>query len=125
MANPTVVIVDDDVDFLEELAEVLCAYGFAVKTVSNPLAAVGVIEEAQPVAVLLDLKMDAKNGFEIARELSEKPETVGIPVIAMTAHYTEGQTEKLRNSGVVKSFLIKPLSIPDVIAVLEGMRAAR
>jgi len=120
--KPTIVLVDDDVTFLEELEEVLRSNGYSVESVSDPLAAVQAIQKAEPDAVLLDLKMDEKDGFDIARELSQDPATAKIPVIAMTGHYSEDALERLKRSGVVKSFLIKPLSISDVMAKLEEVR---
>lgn len=125
VGKPTLVIVDDDTDFLVELQEVLCSKGYAVVAVSDPRAAVRVIEEAKPDAVMLDLRMDEKDGIEIAKELSQNPATVKVPVIAMTAYHTEEQVERLKSSSTVKSFLIKPLLISDVIAKLEEVRGPR
>ena len=122
MERPVLVIVDDDADFLEEIGEVLRASGYEVKTVSDPRAAAGVIRQTKPDTVLLDLKMDGKDGFEIARELSEDPATAGVPVIVMTGYYNEEQMEQLKSSGVVRSFLTKPLLISDVMAKLNEVR---
>ena len=122
MERPVVVIVDDDVDFLEELGELLSASGYQVKTVSDPRTAVRVIQQTRPDTVLLDLKMDEKEGFEIAGELSENPATADIPVIVMTGYYSEEQMERLKSSGVVRSFLSKPLVISDLMAKLDKVR---
>ena len=100
MEKPVVVVVDDDADFLEELEEVLRASGYEAKPVSDPRAAVRVIQETRPDMVLLDLNMDEKDGFEITRELSENPATAGVPVIVMTGYYDEEQLERLKSSGV-------------------------
>jgi chemosensory pili system protein ChpA (sensor histidine kinase/response regulator) len=120
--KPTVVVIDDDVTFLEELEEVLCSNGYSVESVSDPMAAVQAIRKAAPDAVLLDLKMDEKDGFDIATELSHDPTTASIPVIAMTAHYSGDELERLKGSGVVRSFLMKPLVIADVMAKLDEVR---
>ena len=122
MERPAVVIVDDDADYLEELGELIGASGYEVKAVSDPLRAVTVIERTRPDAVLLDLKMDEKDGFEIARELSENPLTAGIPVIVITGYYNEEELELLKSSGVVRSFLTKPLVVSDLLAKLEMVR---
>jgi two-component system response regulator GlrR len=122
MEKPALVIVDDDADYLEELGELIRASGYEVKAVSDPLRAVTVIERTRPDAVLLDLKMDEKDGFEIARELSENPSTAGIPVIVITGYYNEEELEVLKSSGVVRSFLTKPLVVSDLLAKLEMVR---
>lgn len=122
MERPVVVVVDDDADFLEELGELIRASGYEVEAVSDPLRAVGVIERTRPDVVLLDLKMDEKDGIEIAGELSENPATEGIPVIVMTGYYDEEKLEQIRSSGVVQSFLIKPLVVSDLMTKLEKVR---
>lgn len=122
MERPVIVIVDDDADFLEEIEEVLRSSGYEVKTVSDPRAAVRVIQQTRPYTVLLDLKMDEKDGFEITRELSENPATAGVPVVIMTGYCNEEQLEQLKSSGVVRSFLTKPVLISDVMAKLNEVR---
>ena len=122
MGKPVVVIVDDDVDYLEEMEELIRASGYEVNAVSDPLRAVMVIEKTEPDVVLLDLKMEEKDGFDIARELSAKPATAGIPVIVITGYYNDEQLEQLKSSGVVRSFLTKPLVVSDLLAELEIVR---
>ena len=117
-----IIVIDDDVEFLEEIQEVLQANGHTADVISDPFAAVRAIAESKPDAVLLDLKMRGKSGFEIAAELSEDPETSAIPVIAMTGHYAEGELRILKESGVVRSFLTKPLSIVELVAELGEVR---
>jgi len=122
MEKPVIVIVDDDTEYLEELEDLIRASGYEVKGVSDPLRAVAVIESIKPDAVLLDLKMDEKDGFEIASELAEKPATAGIPVIVITGYYSEEQLERLMDYRVVRSFLTKPLVIPELLDRLEKVR---
>jgi DNA-binding response OmpR family regulator len=117
-----IIVIDDDVEFLEEIQEVLQANGHKADVISDPCVAIRAIEEAKPDAVLLDLKMKGKSGFEIAVELAENPEMSGIPVIAMTGYYAEEELEILRESGVVRSFLTKPLSIVELVAELGEIR---
>ncbi len=117
-----VVIVDDDADFLEELEELLRGSGYDVEAVSDPLRAVGVVEQTKPDAVLLDLQMDKKDGFEIAGELSENPATCDVPIIIVTGYYSEKHLEQFKSSGVVRSFLTKPLLLSDLMAKLDEVR---
>jgi twitching motility two-component system response regulator PilG len=124
MKRQLLVAVDDDTDFLEELTELLSAHGYDVVAVSDPLCAVRVIEKRLPDAVLLDLRMDEKDGFEIASELSRNPATTEIPVVVMTGYHDEKQLERLTGSGVVRCCLSKPLVVSDLIANLEKVRGA-
>jgi CheY-like chemotaxis protein len=122
MAKPVVVIVDDDEDFLDELGDLIGAKGYDVTAVSDPLSAVDVIETTEPDVVLLDLKMDEKDGFVIAGELSANPATAKIPIIVMTGYYDQEQLERLKSSGVIRSFLTKPPAVSDLMEEMKKVR---
>jgi CheY-like chemotaxis protein len=125
MGKPRVVVVDDDEDFLEELKEVLCLNGYDVEAVSDPAGALGIIEKVRPDAVLLDLRMRGKDGFEIAEELARNQETAEIPVIAMTGFCSDEELERLRRTGVVRAYLAKPFAISEVITKVKEVRRLR
>ena len=117
-----VVIVDDDVDLAEELREMLVDAGYSVKTLSESMTASGFIRDSGPDVILLDIMMNGKNGFEVAAELANDPETAGIPIVMMTGFYTGEHRGHLNNTPGVKDVLIKPFSCEDMIARIEAAR---
>ena len=111
-------IVDDDLDFLEELNDTLRSSGYEVEIESDPVAVVKAAGEKKPDVIVLDLNMPRKSGFHIADELARSPATAGIKIVAMTGHYTEKEHIRLMRTIGIR-FLIKPFTPLDVIAKIE------
>jgi len=125
MSKKKIMIVDDDKEFLQELKETLNLNNYDVATFSDGTSALGMISRIQPDVVLLDLKLRGKSGFQIAYELKRFPETVNIPIIAMTAYYTEKQHAELMNLCGIQTYLIKPFNLLDAIAKIETVLEQR
>ena len=62
-----VLVVDDQADFADSIAQVLRSHGYTVRTASDGLEALALIDEFNPVCLLLDLSMPNMSGQELAR----------------------------------------------------------
>ncbi len=84
----TILLVDDDVDFLTQIAFVLEKNGYTVKTAQGQKEAEALIETMRPDLAMLDLMMEHyDSGFVLAYRLKKKyPE---VPVIIVTAVTSE------------------------------------
>ena len=72
IALPTLVIVDDNLEFLASAEAMLSEEGFnVVGCVSDASRAVEEVRLLQPAVVLLDVQLPVLNGFELAWELAE------------------------------------------------------
>jgi hypothetical protein len=121
MAKKKIMIVDDNVEFLEELKELLDLSGYETTACIDGDSALAKAREERPDAILLDLKMDDKSGFQVADELRRMPEAANIPIIAMTGYYTEKEHALLVNICGINMRLLKPFNPLDVIAKLESI----
>lgn len=83
MADPHVLICDDEADLREMLAEYLGKRGFRVSMAANASALRSAIENAPPDAILLDINMPGEDGLSVLRQLSAKGDAP--PVIMLTA----------------------------------------
>ncbi|MDP8236783.1 MAG: response regulator [Candidatus Erginobacter occultus] len=110
-----VLLVDDDAELVEELAEALEAAGYRVDPFTDAGEALAVAPAQRPDIALIDLKMRVKNGFQLARELLAAEALSGIPIIAMTGYYTRREDEKLMKSSGIRACLFKPFT-PEVAA---------
>ena len=119
MAEKRILIVDDDKEFLEELKETLVLTGYDVTGTSDGVSAVKAARTVKPDIIILDLRMHAMSGFEVADRLKAFPETSSIPVIAMTGYYTLKEHAWLMNFCGIKRCLNKPFSPLDIIAEVE------
>ncbi|MCY4044109.1 MAG: ATP-binding protein [Cellvibrionales bacterium] len=75
-------------------------------------------------AVLMDLEMPVKNGYQAAdaiRDLEKtSSETSPIPIIALTAHVLESNIQRCYESGM-DAVLKKPLQLPELIDALAAL----
>ena len=81
-----IVLVDDDVEFLDELSDYLSRSGFIVSAWHRPTLAGRFLRFVQPEAVLLDFDMPGVSGLQILQQLRARSETRSIPVLLLTAH---------------------------------------
>jgi CheY-like chemotaxis protein len=84
-AKGTVLVVDDDLRFLQTIREVLQEDGYEVAAVVGAQA-VEVAGAMQPDVILLDLMMPGIKGIEVSQHLRHDPRTADIPLIAISAN---------------------------------------
>ena len=83
----TILMVDDDTDFLDEMKDVLEREGFGVIAMSEHDNVLAKARLDRPDAIILDLDMRSVSGFEIASTLKGAKETKDIPIVALSGHY--------------------------------------
>lgn len=80
------------------------------------------LEEADSAyydAILMDIQMPHKNGYQAPREIRQMPDKIksNIPIIAMTANAFQEDKKKALNAGM-NSFIPKPIDISHLIKIL-------
>jgi CheY-like chemotaxis protein/CHASE3 domain sensor protein len=105
--EPFVVIVEDDKNFANILQDYARDHGFKSVMVSEGTHAVEIIKEQQPDAVILDIMLPGKDGWQILKELKQDETTLHIPVHLMSAG--EAAANRVRKEGAI-SFLKKPVN---------------
>lgn len=116
-----VFICDDDLDFAEEMAAGLSAYGFEVKTRAGATSPIEALKTFCPDVLLLDIFMPPPNGFEIISSLRDDLTLKMIPLVLISGTDTglldvAAQFCAGHDMRVVASFQ-KPLRITDVARV--------
>ena len=100
-----VLLVDDEKDFLEVMAERMAARGIEVSTASSATEAIRLAEKESFDAIIVDLMMPEMDGIEALKLLKKKkPET---QVILLTGHATLEKGIEAMKLGAV-DFLEKP-----------------
>lgn len=123
MADPaSILVVEDDEDLMQLVADVLADEGFAVRTAPDGLAALETIADAGlPDLILLDMRMPRMDGAEFVAEL-ERHHAETPPVIVMTAAVdTRRRAEQVH----ARAWLAKPFEIQDMLALVRRILAAR
>lgn len=104
--EPLVVIVEDDKNFADILHDYARNHGYKSVMVYEGTNAVETIAEQQPDAVILDIMLPGKDGWQILKELKQSERTMHIPVHMMSAG--EAAANRVRREGAI-SFLKKPI----------------
>jgi CheY-like chemotaxis protein len=119
MAKKTILIVDDDPDFVEATRVVLENAGYAVQSASNGKEGLAHLKKGGVDCLVLDVMMTGDTeGFHIAQEIRANPATAKVPIVMLTgisqktgfAFSPETDADYLP----VDAFLEKPVD-PDVL----------
>lgn len=118
-----VLLVDDEIEFAETLAERLRLRSFDVTVTSRAEEALGVLDSGlQPDVVLLDIKMPGIDGMDALREIKNRDPA--IETILLTGHgAAESSIEGMRRGAF--DYLMKPVDIADLISKIEQAVARR
>ncbi|SDS87568.1 Signal transduction histidine kinase [Mucilaginibacter mallensis] len=104
--DPLVVIVEDDKNFANILHDYSRDHGYKSVMVNEGTNAVEIIKEHMPDAVILDIMLPGKDGWQILKELKQSEDTMHIPVHLMSAG--DAAANRVRREGAI-SFLKKPI----------------
>ena len=85
-----ILVVDDSVDNLAMLSLDLQQQGYRVVTATNGEEAISVACHTLPNLILMDISMPRLDGLGATRRIRETEALRNVPVIAVTAHETEG-----------------------------------
>jgi two-component system, chemotaxis family, chemotaxis protein CheY len=83
--SPLVLVVDDDYDIRELIAEALVLDGYRVRTARNGKVALEQAWVDPPDLIVLDLMMPVMNGWQFLEALRGVPRLATIPVIVVSA----------------------------------------
>ena len=111
-----VLVVDDEANAREALAELLDDAGYSVSTAADGRTALLQLEQVDPDVVLTDLKMPGMDGLSlIERGRPTAPHSTFIVMTAFATIDTAVQAIKLG----AESYLTKPLELEAVIAIVD------
>jgi CheY-like chemotaxis protein len=109
-------VVDDDDDFRESLAEFLALRGYAVQTYDSISSALCLCKALSPKLILLDLSLPVLDGWEFLRERRKDPPLARIPVIVISGSF--GVDERARQAGA-SEVIKKPFQPEGLLPVIE------
>ena len=109
--RPRLLVVDDDVELCESMADALTDAGYDPVTAGDGLRALLVFENgAAPKLILLDLMMPDMNGWQFREQQLRDQKMKDVPVVVMTA------SRDLRRHPVqADAFLFKPFTLEDLL----------
>jgi len=118
MMAKKIVVVEDNTDVRENLAEILALDGYDVATAENGKIGVKVIEETKPDLVICDIMMPELDGYGVLHILNKKPELANIPFLFLTAKAEKADFRKGMNLGA-DDYLTKPFQADELLSTVE------
>ncbi|HSA54743.1 MAG TPA: response regulator [Gemmatimonadaceae bacterium] len=104
-----VMVVDDNVDAAELIADGLRVQGFTVRVAHDPLNALELAREFAPAICVLDIGLPVIDGYDLARRLRELLGS-GVALIAVTGYGQPSDRERSRAAGFAEH-LVKPVEV--------------
>ena len=85
-SKKSVLLVDDDADFVEQNRLLLEESGYRVRTAHSGRQCLEEVAAGRPDLIILDMMMESENeGFDLSRELRNSEYTKGIPLVMITS----------------------------------------
>jgi DNA-binding NtrC family response regulator len=117
-----VLLVDDEEEFVETLAERMRNRGMDVETSNSGSAALDLIDDDSYDVVVLDLKMPGMDGLEALERIKKRrPE---IQVVLLTGHATVEKGVEAMKRGALE-FLEKPIDLSKLSEVIHKAKAEK
>lgn len=113
-----VLVVDDNHDAADTLAEVLEIMGCRTATAYDGLEGVEKAEQLRPDAVVLDLGMPRLNGYEACERIRAQPWGQDLRLVAVSGWGQQDDRRRSMEAGF-DAHLVKPVAPEELLALLE------
>jgi DNA-binding response OmpR family regulator len=119
-AIATILLVEDDPLLRHAFRLLLEDAGYRVQEAGTAAQALAQATSERPNLVLLDLGLPDRSGVEVARELSSKPETAGVRIVALTGRAGRREREACLEAGCTH-FFTKPIDPRELLRRLPEL----
>ncbi len=119
-----ILVVEDEPAVQELIRYTLEQAGMQAVTAGSAEAAVVLLRDELPDAVLIDWMLPNKSGLALARELRETARTADLPLIIVTARGEEADRVKGLDQGA-DDYVVKPFSPRELIARIQAVLRRR
>ena len=113
-------VVDDNTDAAETLADLLRVLGYEVRCASDSPSAMALLDDYVPQLALLDIGLPGEDGYALARRMRAQPHLDGLRLVALTGY----GRDKDRAQALAARFdehLVKPVAADRLLSVLEKL----
>jgi len=118
-----IVVIEDDVSFLDLLRVHLASAGHEVRAAEDAVLGLRAVITEAPDLILLDLTVPYLDGFEMIKALRNDTATKEIPVVVLTARADDETFAEARRLGA-SQFLTKPVTRDALIRAINAQLAA-
>jgi len=117
MKEKKIVLIDDNVSFVDVLGRFLKIKTFKVFVAYDGNEGIEVVSKYMPHVILLDIMMPGISGYEVCKKIKKDEKMKHIPIIFLTVRARPEDIEKGYKLGAV-SYITKPFNYPEL---MEGI----
>lgn len=119
---PTVLLIDDDPDFVEATCAVLESAPYEVLVAYNGDEGLVKAREAQPDVIILDVIMPGEDGFQTFEKLKADPALAHIPVMVLTSLSNGLSLASANGVGIhAEDYIDKPIKPAELLQRIEKL----
>jgi DNA-binding response OmpR family regulator len=123
-AKPVILTIDDNEATRYAIGRILRHQGFEVREAATGAEGLRLASEL-PDLVLLDIRLPDFDGFEVCRRLRADPQTQTIPVLHISASYTDAHHRTQALDGGADGYLTHPVEPSELVATVRALLRAR
>lgn len=117
---PKILYIEDDEMNRDMLARRLEKRGYQLLLAIDGEQGLAMARSENPDLILMDMSLPVLDGWEATRQLKKAPNTVSIPIIALTAHAMADDKQKALEAGC-DDYDSKPIELPRLLSKIETL----
>src|SRR5687767_7578251 len=114
-----VLVVDDDPDGAEMVAEMLGVMGLQAQFALDGPSGIALAKVFLPHLILLDVGLPEMDGYEVARQLRREASLSAVKLVAVTGYSGPERESQARDAGF-DHYIIKPIQLSALQPLLDG-----
>ncbi len=118
MANPKILVVDDEPDVVALIERTLRSDGFDVVTAYDGIGALDLVSSEKPDLILLDIMMPMMSGYEVCEQVKANPQTQHIPIVCLSSAHTPDARSHTIRAGAAE-LITKPFMPAELVAQIR------
>lgn len=121
----TVLHIDDDELSRYVVARILRKAGFAMMTAKTGEEGLQLLADHSIDLIVLDVELPGMSVFDVCREIKANSKTAAIPVLHLSAHFTQGQDKAQGLDSGADAYLAQPVEPIELIATVKTLLRIR
>lgn len=118
MSNGRILVVEDNMDTYQLMNFFLVKYGYETLQAVNGRDGVAAAIKQKPDLIIMDLAMPEMDGWTATEKIKKDPQTLAIPLIAVTAHALPGDRQRAMDAGC-DEYIPKPIDLQELLRTIQ------
>lgn len=115
-----ILIVDDNADAADTLADLLRLMGYEVRCAGDADAAMKTLDDYIPQLALLDIGLPGQDGYALAQRMRADPRAVQAKLVALTGYGSDSDRARALGASF-DEHLVKPVAADKLFALVQQM----